>query len=148
MASSVSDAPTGGGRAQGLDGLRALAAFGVMLFHFWVYTEPLPPGAAPATVGQHLWQSTRWGLLLFFVLSGFLLYRPWVRAALAARERPGLAPYLRSRAARLRPADADAHPRHRAPLPGLRPELLRPLAERPRLADVDAADRGLVLPRF
>src|SRR4051794_14895553 len=104
MASSVSDARTGGGRAQGLDGLRALAAFGVMLFHFWVYTEPLPPGAAPATVGQHLWQSTRWGLLLFFVLSGFLLYRPWVRAALEARERPVLGRYLRSRAARIAPA--------------------------------------------
>lgn len=102
--SSGSDAASGGERAHGLDGLRALAAFGVMLFHFWVYTQPVAPGAPLTTLGQHVWQSTRWGLLLFFVLSGFLLYRPWVKAALGSGERPKLGRYLRSRAARIAPA--------------------------------------------
>jgi peptidoglycan/LPS O-acetylase OafA/YrhL len=95
---------TAGERAHALDALRALAAFGVMLFHFWVYTEPLPPGASPHTLGERLFESARWGLFLFFVLSGFLLYRPWVRAALAGRERPRVRRYLRLRAARIAPA--------------------------------------------
>jgi peptidoglycan/LPS O-acetylase OafA/YrhL len=95
---------TAGERAHALDALRALAALSVMLFHFWVYTEPLPPGASPHTLGQDLFESARWGLLLFFVLSGFLLYRPWVRAALAGRERPRIGRYLRLRAARIAPA--------------------------------------------
>jgi acetyltransferase len=101
---SGSHGASGGQRAQALDGLRALAAFGVMLFHFWVYTQPVGPGEPLTTFEQHVWQSTRWGLLLFFVLSGFLLYRPWVRAALDSRERPRLGRYLRSRAARIAPA--------------------------------------------
>lgn len=45
----------------------------------------------------------RWGLLLFFVLSGFLLYRPWL-AATESSGRPDLWRYLRSRAARILPA--------------------------------------------
>lgn len=45
----------------------------------------------------------RWGLLLFFVLSGFLLYRPWL-AATAGADPPDLRRYLRSRAARVLPA--------------------------------------------
>lgn len=45
----------------------------------------------------------RWGLLLFFVLSGFLLYRPWL-SAIATSERPDLRRYVRSRAARVLPA--------------------------------------------
>jgi peptidoglycan/LPS O-acetylase OafA/YrhL len=101
---SGSEAASGGQRAQALDGLRALAALGVMLFHFWVYTQPVAPGAPLTTVEQHVWQSTRWGLLLFFVLSGFLLYRPWVRVALGSGKRPELGRYLRSRAARIAPA--------------------------------------------
>src|SRR5436190_9776249 len=103
MDSTSSRVRAGGKRAQGLDGLRALAALAVMLFHFWVYSEPVAPGAS-LSVGQHVWDSTKWGLFLFFVLSGFLLYRPWVGAALAARERPGLGRYLRLRAARIAPA--------------------------------------------
>ena len=91
-------------RSQGLDGLRALAAFSVMLFHFWAYGEAVNSDPPPTTLGQHVWESARWGLLLFFVLSGFLLYRPWVGAALGARRRPGVARYLRLRAARIAPA--------------------------------------------
>ena len=91
------------GRAQGLDGLRALAALSVLVFHLWVYSEPVVPGAS-LTLGQQVWDSTQWGLFLFFVLSGYLLYRPWVRAALGEGERPALRRYLRLRAARIAPA--------------------------------------------
>ncbi|MFL5871651.1 MAG: acyltransferase family protein [Solirubrobacterales bacterium] len=101
--SPQSDAPIDGERAEGLDGLRALAAVAVVLFHLWVYSAPLAPGAALATPGQYVWESARDGLLLFFVLSGFLLYRPWVLAALGRRRPPRLARYLRLRAARIAP---------------------------------------------
>lgn len=100
MSGAATDKP----RAQGLDALRALAALSVMLFHFWVYSDPLPPGVAPTTIGQEIWDSTKWGLLLFFVLSGFLLYRPWVRAAMKGGSSPRLGRYLRLRAARIGPA--------------------------------------------
>ena len=102
MASPASKA-TDGGRVDGLDGLRGLAALGVLLFHLWVYSEVLPQGTPVRTLGDQLWHSTRWGLLLFFVLSGFLLYRPWVRAALGGRDRPALGRYFRLRAARIAP---------------------------------------------
>ncbi len=42
--------------------------------------------------------------MLFFVLSGFLLSRPWFAAALEERRPPDLRRYLRSRVARIAPA--------------------------------------------
>jgi peptidoglycan/LPS O-acetylase OafA/YrhL len=44
------------------------------------------------------------GPLLFFVISGFLLYRPWVAARAAGRPRPDTARYFRRRALRILPA--------------------------------------------
>lgn len=44
------------------------------------------------------------GVPLFFVVSGFLLYRPHVMAGLTQRPRPALGTYLRHRAARILPA--------------------------------------------
>ena len=44
------------------------------------------------------------GPLLFFVLSGFLLYRPWVRAKLTDRPAPPVGRYFRRRALRILPA--------------------------------------------
>ena len=44
------------------------------------------------------------GVPLFFVVSGFLLYRPHVMARLTQRPRPALGTYLRHRAARILPA--------------------------------------------
>lgn len=42
--------------------------------------------------------------MLFFVLSGFLLFTPWVKAGLDSRPRPALGRYLRHRGARILPA--------------------------------------------
>lgn len=44
------------------------------------------------------------GVAIFFLLSGFLLYRPWARHALGRGPRPGLRRYAQRRAARLVPA--------------------------------------------
>jgi peptidoglycan/LPS O-acetylase OafA/YrhL len=46
----------------------------------------------------------RLGLVLFFVLSGYLLYRPWVGAALSGGDSPRRGAYLLRRGARIVPA--------------------------------------------
>jgi peptidoglycan/LPS O-acetylase OafA/YrhL len=51
-----------------------------------------------------MWHELRLGLVLFFVLSGFLLYGPWVRAALDRERRPSTRAYAIRRAARIVPA--------------------------------------------
>lgn len=81
------------------DGLRAIAAISVLVTHvaflsgfnirqaFGRYTARMDAGVA-----------------VFFVISGFLLYRPFVRARLADRPLPATIPYLRRRFLRIFPA--------------------------------------------
>ena len=90
-------------RSDGLDGLRGLAALAVLGFHVWLYARPDPPATSTKGVANLAASDLRWGLILFFVLSGYLLYRPWVRAA-ADGTRPDLRAYVRRRAARILPA--------------------------------------------
>lgn len=92
-----------GGRDRGLDALRGVAALAVVLFHLWLYARPVPPAAAHGAVDA-LWSAGRLGLVLFFVLSGYLLYRPWVAARRDASGPPNVVTYLRRRAARVLPA--------------------------------------------
>lgn len=91
-------------RSASLDGLRGIAALSVFVFHGWLYTMPSPDASARATVGDYAAHELRLGLVLFFVLSGFLLSRPWFAAALGSRGRPSLRRYIRARAARIVPA--------------------------------------------
>ncbi|MEJ7798624.1 MAG: acyltransferase [Solirubrobacteraceae bacterium] len=87
-----------------LDGLRGLAALAIFTFHGWLYTMPTPSASDRSTVGDYAVHELRLGLVLFFVLSGFLLSRPWFAAALQARRPPDLRSYLRARVARVGPA--------------------------------------------
>jgi peptidoglycan/LPS O-acetylase OafA/YrhL len=91
-------------RIGGLDGLRGLAALAVLVFHAWLYSGPDPGSAQRSSASDYVFHELRLGLVLFFALSGFVLFRPWVRAALDRTERPQLGRYLRSRAARILPA--------------------------------------------
>ncbi len=91
-------------RLASLDGLRGLAALSIFGFHGWLYTMPEPSATARSTVGDYAAHELRLGLVLFFVLSGFLLSRPWFAAALGARRPPSIGRYVRSRAARILPA--------------------------------------------
>ncbi len=91
-------------RLASLDGLRGLAALSIFVFHGWLYTMPEPSATARSTVGDYAVHELRLGLVLFFVLSGFLLSRPWFAAALGERRPPDLGRYVRSRAARILPA--------------------------------------------
>jgi peptidoglycan/LPS O-acetylase OafA/YrhL len=92
------------GRLASLDGLRGLAALTVFLFHGWLYTMPRPDASERSSFGDYAAHELRLGLVLFFVLSGFLLSRPWFAAALERRPAPDLRRYARSRVARIAPA--------------------------------------------
>ncbi|GGO69485.1 acyltransferase family protein [Nonomuraea cavernae] len=83
-----------------LDGIRALAALGVWVLHVAGNTGVM------YREGMFAWMTTRLGVAvpIFFLLSGLLLYRPWVRALLedSPAPRPGL--YLWRRVFRVMPA--------------------------------------------
>jgi peptidoglycan/LPS O-acetylase OafA/YrhL len=81
-----------------LDGVRGLAALGVLVFHVWLYRDNRHHGARHALL-DHLLFSANVGLIAFFVLSGFLLYRPYARGTA-----PGVGEYARRRIARIVPA--------------------------------------------
>ncbi len=87
-------------RSAGLDGLRGLAALSVLGYHVYLYGRP--------SRATHAWEAfplrLSMGLLLFFVLSGFLLYRSFERAARRQRAPVDLRSYLARRAARILPA--------------------------------------------
>jgi peptidoglycan/LPS O-acetylase OafA/YrhL len=91
-------------RAAAVDGLRAIAALSVVAYHAWLYTLPKVTAAQRESLADQVIHELRLGLVLFFVLSGFLLYQPWVRAALGGGRDPRLGNYLIRRAARILPA--------------------------------------------
>jgi peptidoglycan/LPS O-acetylase OafA/YrhL/4-amino-4-deoxy-L-arabinose transferase-like glycosyltransferase len=100
---SSPDVPGGlgssGGRFAGFDGLRAIAALGVLLTHV-----SLASGLLARTSADDYLARADVGVALFFVLSGFLLYRPFVSARLDGRAGPGARRYLRHRLLRILPA--------------------------------------------
>lgn len=106
-------APTGGATPRGLvpppvrsgaqfpalDGLRAIGAFCVLTTHvaFWSgdYTGNGVVGTLLARLDV--------GVAIFFVLSGFLLSRPWLLSAAEGRRAPGTRAYLWKRLLRVFP---------------------------------------------
>jgi peptidoglycan/LPS O-acetylase OafA/YrhL len=87
------------GHFAGFDGLRAIAALGVLLCHVG-----LQSGFVGRSGSGEFISRADVGVALFFVLSGFLLYRPFVAARLDGRRRPRTASYLRKRFLRIFPA--------------------------------------------
>ena len=95
---------TGIGRLAGIEGLRGLAALGVLTWHVWAHeTNRVTYGVALPPFTK-LFDNARVGVAMFFVLSGFLLYRPFVAAVVRRQPRPSFARYFRSRALRILPA--------------------------------------------
>jgi peptidoglycan/LPS O-acetylase OafA/YrhL len=82
-----------------LDGLRAVAALMVVGTHVAFQTGAVVNGAWGAVLARF-----DFGVALFFVLSGFLLVRPWLAAVTAGRPGPSTRTYLLRRAARILPA--------------------------------------------
>jgi peptidoglycan/LPS O-acetylase OafA/YrhL len=87
-----------------LDGLRGLAALSVVCFHVWLYRFPDPTQVQRRGPLDYALSDFRLGLILFFVLSGYLLYRGFARAALRRDGLVDVRLYLRRRAARVVPA--------------------------------------------
>ncbi|MBL8775651.1 MAG: acyltransferase [Acidimicrobiales bacterium] len=87
----------------GIDGLRAAAALLVLVFHV-AERAGLNRGDTTSWVADYTSQFGRLGVSIFFAISGFLLYRPFVAAHLADRPGPALGGYFRRRFLRIFPA--------------------------------------------
>lgn len=82
-----------------LDSLRAIAALSVFVFHLafqlqWFHHDVVTPYITNLSVG----------VPIFFMISGFLLYRPYAEARLTGRGGPELVPYGARRLLRILPA--------------------------------------------
>jgi peptidoglycan/LPS O-acetylase OafA/YrhL len=88
---------SGGVHFAGLDGYRAIAALMVVVTHVAFATGVAGRGPVGSLLSR-----MDFGVTLFFLLSGFLLYRPWAVAATGA-PRPQLRRYAVRRAARVLP---------------------------------------------
>ena len=89
----------GGSRIAALDGLRACAALSVLAYHVLSWSGLTQGG------GDHaLASGLKGGVALFFVISGFVLLAPSVRALRDGADPPSPVVFLRRRAARILPA--------------------------------------------
>jgi peptidoglycan/LPS O-acetylase OafA/YrhL len=91
-------------RLRGVEGLRALAASSVVVYHCWLYGAPDGVRVALGPLSRFALPNLRLGVTLFFTLSGFLLYRPIAAAVLRRAPMPSMRAYLRNRALRILPA--------------------------------------------
>lgn len=90
-------------RAQALDVVRAAAAMAVLTYHVWLYRLPNP--SRPKRDGwiDFTLFEFRIGLVVFFVMSGYLLYRPLLKGGDGAPRTVPLGSYYRRRIARIVP---------------------------------------------
>ena len=86
-------------RVPALTGVRALAAILVLATHAAYTTGKYTHGYLGVVYSR-----LEIGVPIFFVLSGFLLFGPWVRAAVAGTAAPSLSRYARHRVRRIMPA--------------------------------------------
>jgi peptidoglycan/LPS O-acetylase OafA/YrhL len=108
---SANNAPAGLGasapgatRLEGIDGLRALAACSILVYHVWLYSQPGGQRVDFGPLTRYVFPHLPLGVTLFFTLSAFLLYRPIVAAIVDGRPRPGVPTYLHNRGLRIMPA--------------------------------------------
>jgi len=94
------EAPVPHDRFPCIDGLRAIAAIAVLVYHVTTTYNI-------ETLHSDTWQWTQrlgnFGVSTFFLISGFLLYRPYVLAHFQDRPVPRLIPFWGRRAARIYP---------------------------------------------
>jgi peptidoglycan/LPS O-acetylase OafA/YrhL len=91
-------------RLRGVEGLRALAAGAIVIYHVWRYSSPTGQPFDLGILNRFMYPHLPAGVTLFFTLSGFLLYRPIVAALVESKPLPNAGRYLRNRALRLVPA--------------------------------------------
>jgi surface polysaccharide O-acyltransferase-like enzyme len=87
-----------------LDGLRAVAALLVILYHAFVFSvSNIKLSLGPVNL-YPAWNYGRTGVQLFFVLSGFLLFLPYARAILLGWQLPAARKFYQRRILRIVPA--------------------------------------------
>ena len=86
------------GRLQAIEGIRGLAAVGIVVLHAWI-VDGKPTDLLPASV----WGPLRMAVPLFFVLSAYFAARPWLRAALDGADAPAAWPAVTKRFVRIVP---------------------------------------------
>jgi peptidoglycan/LPS O-acetylase OafA/YrhL len=91
-------------RLRGVEGLRALAASAIVVYHVWRYSSPTGQPFDLGILNRFVYPYLPSGVTLFFTLSGFLLYRPIVASVMRGGPLPNVRRYLRNRALRLVPA--------------------------------------------
>lgn len=87
------------GRVASLTGIRAVAALLVVLTHAAYTTGKYPQGYLGLVLSR-----AEIGVPIFFVLSGFLLFGPWVKAAATGGPAPSVRRYAWHRVRRIMPA--------------------------------------------
>lgn len=92
--------PTWGRRLAGIEGLRGVAAVSVVFYHLGITASPQTLGGPTRFILTFFNQ----GLTLFFVLSGFLLYRPFITSILKGERLPSIRRYAYNRVLRIYPA--------------------------------------------
>lgn len=98
-------APTSGHhRVREIEGLRAVAAGLVVVFHLSTALNVTHPGLVSPGPMYWIGRLGPLGVAIFFVLSGFLLYQPFAQSALADKPGPALGRYFVRRFARIFPA--------------------------------------------
>lgn len=80
-----------------------MAAVGIVILHVWMFHQG-DLGSPDRSTLDTVISQLRLGMPLFFVLSGFLIFRPFVAAAIEGRDGPDLRRYTIRRAARIVPA--------------------------------------------
>jgi peptidoglycan/LPS O-acetylase OafA/YrhL len=93
--------PHGGGRFAALDGCRAVAALGVVVYHVAGWANLT---SADTVTSRFLNNLGNFGVATFFLLSGFLLYRGFVMTWFRDELPPDPIVYLRHRLLRILPA--------------------------------------------
>lgn len=95
--------PSSSVRLPGVEGTRAIAAGSILVFHVWRIGAPGGTAYDLGWIGS-FFPDLQFGVVLFFVLSGFLLYWPFAAGIVHGDGFPSVAGYLRNRALRILPA--------------------------------------------
>lgn len=92
--------PAFGGQLHGTEGLRGIFCVLIIWYHTYLYT------GAPSDGSVYIYGISRaqLGLSMFFMLSAFLLYRPFVQSIMRGKPRPAFGAYLANRVLRIFPA--------------------------------------------